>query len=198
MPTARTRRPAKTGRYDHLHPRHRAELHHFLVNVLLGIGIALLGVMWVMSAIVAPVLPTSIPVHFGPDGLPDAYTTNHFWPVTGLPLLATVITLGMVLILLHPKYANVPGSLLIDALPNREKRWMEHIIRATLVPMLTLVNLLLAYLHFGMLDVAVGNREGLDVYILAAIFILLLATAAVYSVASVRITHAVLRQMKRS
>jgi uncharacterized membrane protein len=197
MSTARTHRTPKTGKYDHLHPRHQAELHHFLVNLLLGIGIALLGVMWVMSILVAPVLPDSVPVHFGPDGFPDAYTTNHLWVIIGLPLLASILTLGVLLLLLYPKYANLPGSLLVDILPPRERAWMEHIIRATLVPMLTLVNLLFAYLYFGMLDVAVGNRDALNVGILAAILVLLLVTAAVYSVGSTRITQAIVRSIKR-
>jgi hypothetical protein len=167
------------------------------LNLLIGIAVALLGVAWVTSAAVAPILPDRIPVHFGANGLPGAYTVNHFWPLVGLPLLATVFTLGMFLIYLHPRYANIPGSLLVDVLPDRERRWVEHIIRANLAPVLALVNLLFAYLHFSMLDTAVGNRDSLDVPMLAVILLVLLITGAFYTVASVRITDAIVHEVKR-
>lgn len=195
MPKAR-RNPQRDP--ESLHPKHRSGLHRVLLNLLLGIAAALLGVMWVTSVVVAPVLPNQVPAHFSPDGLPDAYTLNHFWPLVGLPLIATLFTLGLVLLYLYPKYANIPGSLLVALLPKRERAWVEHIIRASLAPLLALTNLFFAYLHFSILDTAVGNRDGLDLPILAAILLFLLITGAFYTLVSVRITNAIVREVRRA
>lgn len=68
-----------------------------------------------------PRLPDRVPLHFGLDGLPDAWGARSFWAWFGLPALAVVMS-GMMFALSaymrrHPRLVNLPGGGRLDELP---------------------------------------------------------------------------------
>ncbi len=195
MPQAR--RKAARARTAPADPLHVGSLHRVLLKLLMVLCWLLVTVAWFTAFTAAPLLPQSVPLHYGPSGVPDAFTTNTGAILYGLPLLSTALALAMVLLYLHPRYSNVPGTLLLDVLPERERRAVEAIVRANLVPAFTLINLLLVYLHFSMIAVALGNRERLDAPTLIALLVLLLLTGAFYIVVSNRMVGAIVRRVRR-
>ena len=83
-----------------------------------------------------PRLPERVPLHFGLDGLPDAWGSRSLWAWFGLPVLATVMS-GMMLALTaymrrHPRLVNLPGGGRLDELPPDRREPIFRVMDAML------------------------------------------------------------------
>ncbi len=143
-------------------------------------------------------LPTRVPTHFGPAGLPDAYAQKTFWTVFLPALTQSGIILLISWVYRHPQYSNIPSSLPLMAVPEPWKTRITMIMRHMLVMVTVLVNLLFAYVALGVLTTAFGLKNGLNNLVIGGLLTFLLFLISVYAVWLYRLSkQAAIDQQKK-
>ncbi|MBI3573254.1 MAG: DUF1648 domain-containing protein [Candidatus Kerfeldbacteria bacterium] len=158
-------------------------------KIFWGLNVLVLALTLVGLALLYSSLPSALPAHFGFKGQVDAWTTDRlsiFLPSA----LQVVFTALFVWLYHHPEYSSIPGSIMLRLLADRRRQLITSILRHVLVITAVVVNLLLAYVTFGGMSVALGLSAGLNLAMLSFLFGLILVIHLVYGVWLYRLTQA--------
>ncbi|MFP2996114.1 DUF1648 domain-containing protein [Spongiivirga sp. MCCC 1A20706] len=135
------------------------------------------GVVLLLALIVLPIvfysqLPEKIPTHFGADGTADNYgSKDSIW---FLPVIGTILFVGMFILNKHPHIFNYPTRITVDN-AKRQYKNATKLIRF----LNTTVVLVFTYITFSTINIALGKQEGLGTYFLLA-FLALVFVPVVY------------------
>lgn len=135
------------------------------------------GVVLLLALIVLPIvfysqLPEKIPTHFGADGTADNYgSKDSIW---FLPVIGTILFVGMFILNKHPHIFNYPTRITVDN-AKRQYKNATKLIRF----LNTTVVLVFTYITFSTINITLGKQEGLGTYFLLA-FLALVFVPVVY------------------
>lgn len=159
--------------------------------VLAGVTI---GLTWLTLIWFYPSLPAAIPTHFSVTGQPDVFTSRTWWTVFFPGLLQLILSLGLGLLYWKPRYANIPGTLLLDLFDEPTKAAVIRLIHHSLVITMVLMNLIFAYLALSMVMVAFGVGATLNGWLVGGLVVLLVLVNIVYAVWTYRLTQTYIRR----
>ncbi len=142
-------------------------------------------------------LPDRIQTHFGLSGIPDAFNDKSVGAFFLPFFIGAVLTVGLSALYRHPRYTNIPGTLLLDLLKPDGRKQVVWMIRHRLVLTMVFVNALVAYLTIATVQTALGFTTGLNPWIMFGLIGLLLLETLVYSIASVVWTRRLIKEQGR-
>lgn len=175
----------------------RTAIHHlhagWRINdgTFISLSIATIVLTWTLLMVAYPILPSTIPTHYGFSGLPDAQTTKSWWSVFFPAVLQVVLTGLTWWLSRHPEYSNLPSSLPLRVVPEPTQTKIRRIIAHLLVMTGVLVNLIFANISLGMVRISLGLADRLDSWVVLGFVAFLLFLMVVYSVWMARLTKAI-------
>ncbi len=129
-----------------------------------------------------PLLPTTLPIHFGWDGKPDAYADSKALTVLFPLAIQCLIALLVSWAYRHPNYFNYPTRRRLDTLSLPAQAALRVLARHLLAVVLLVAELLLAHIIEGVILVGLGQVGAPDPSILIFLVGFLLVSITVYSV----------------
>lgn len=100
-------------------------------------------------------LPDKIPTHFGPNGQPDAYGAKR--SIWALPIISLITFLIFIVLNRKPHIFNYPTKI------TEENALTQYQAATRLMRLLnTVITGFMAYITYGMVQTALGNKSGLD------------------------------------
>lgn len=156
-------------------------------RIFAWLGVVLILISWGIALWAWPDLPIRIPTHFGPSGVPDAWSEKNFWSVFLLPIIQVGISALLWWCYRHPQYSNIPSTMVIMALPEPTRSTMFRLIRRMLVITLVLVNLLMAHIVLASVSVAFRVSDRLNPWLMLFFVVILFSILARYTIAMYRI-----------
>ena len=105
---------------------------------------------WVIALYFWPQLPNTIPTHFGFNGLPDAWNQKLIWYVFLIPTIHSIIAGLFIFLYEKPQYSDMPTTLWLTTLNQKQKNHAFALIRTMLVGTSLWIGLLLTYLTLAM------------------------------------------------
>ncbi len=138
---------------------------------------AALGILTMLYVTIKswPLLPQTIPHHFGVSGRPDAWGGK--WTLWLLPGISLVLYVGLTILSRHPHIYNYPWPL-----TEQNAAAQYHIARTLLGALKTEIVVIFAYLQQQTIEVALGKAEGLGIIFLPIFLILIFGTIGIYFV----------------
>ncbi len=122
-----------------------------------------------------PLLPETIPHHFGASGKPDAWGGKGIlWLLPGISL---VLYAGLTILSRYPHIYNYPWPV-----TEQNAAAQYQLARAMLGALKAEIVLIFAYLQQQTIQVALGKAEGLGVAFLPIFLILIFGTIGIYFV----------------
>jgi|GEM_PF-1510251 len=118
----------------------------------LWLNIALLAATWLVSIYAYGNLPQRIPVHFTWDGMPDNWSDKTYYTYFFLPLLGTIIVIGMLVLTKFPEIYNFPQKEQIKTWPAEKKKPIHAILSKMMLVIALLVNLLFFFIQFMIIE----------------------------------------------
>lgn len=126
---------------------------------LTGIALLCLLLMFGLNLYYYDLVPERIPVHFDATGKPDSYGEKiTLWVVFGLSVLLFVI---LTLVGRSPHLANYSVPITTENAPRQYKN-MQQMNRA----LTAVLCLCFAYIHYGIIQTALGQQDGLGLWFL--------------------------------
>lgn len=178
-------------------PHYTLEPVHVPNHVFLTLAWIIAGATLVFAIIQYPLLPNQIADHFGTDGTPDSFAAKSlglfFLPV----IFQFVLTVLFTILYRHPRYANIPGTLILDLLPPEPREQMYWLVQHMLVLTGVLMNALFAYLTIGIATTSLGDAQGLNPAMLYLLVGLLLFVSMAYAIATTKFAHRILREQQQ-
>ena len=120
-----------------------------------AIGWLTLVVLWSLAIFSYAGLPDIIPIHFKYSGQPDNYGSKNL--IFILPILGTILFVGMTVLNKYPHMYNYPGAITIE---NAQKQYTRatRMIRYLKVAIILIFTVLVVFIQ----KTATGKTEGLD------------------------------------
>jgi uncharacterized membrane protein len=122
-----------------------------------------------------PLLPETIPHHFGVSGKPDAWSGK--WILWLLPGISLVLYVGLTILGRYPHVYNY-----LWPITEKNAAAQYHLARTMIVALKAEIILLFAYLQQQTIQVALGKAGGLGVAFLPIFLILIFGTIGFYFV----------------
>jgi uncharacterized membrane protein len=122
-----------------------------------------------------PLLPETIPHHFGVSGKPDAWGGK--WILWFFPGISLVLYIGLTILSRYPHIYNYPWPI-----TEKNAAAQYHLARTMIVALKAEIILLFAYLQQQTIQVALGKAGGLGVAFLPIFLILIFGTIGFYFV----------------
>ena len=141
--------------------------------VLEVIGVVVLLLMWGFVAYYYPNLPARIPTHFGADGQPDGF--GHKSTLWQLAVAATVLYSLMIWVSRYPHWGNYPVKVTEE---NAER--LYRLCACLLREMGLALNVIFAWLVISVCMVATNQMNGLDLWFLPCVLVLVFAPTIYY------------------
>jgi uncharacterized membrane protein len=153
-------------------------------RLVLGINLALLGLLWIYTLVRLPLLPARIPMHYNAAGVVDSWQTSG----AGTWLMPALIALGLNLFIwviavlvrkLPPAMINLPKESQrreFTRLPREERRPVYLMFDSLLFYLMLPMNIMFLLVQYSTFMVGTGRWQTLPRYswlCMAAIFILL-------------------------
>jgi len=101
-------------------------------------------------------LPDIIPTHFNFEGQPDSWGNKSFLTLFFAPVLQVFMTALFAFIYIKPQYMNMPTTLFLTTLPEKQKLRALGLMRNVAVVTLIWVNILFTYVSYMIVS---GARE---------------------------------------
>lgn len=120
-----------------------------------------------------PLLPETIPHHFGVSGKPDAWGGK--WILWLLPGISLVLYVGLTILSRYPHIYNYPWLI-----TEKNAAAQYHLARTMIGALKAEIVLIFAYLQWQTIQVALGKAEGLGIAFLPAFLLLVFGTIGVY------------------
>ncbi|MGH7596447.1 MAG: DUF1648 domain-containing protein [bacterium] len=122
-----------------------------------------------------PLLPETIPHHFGVSGKPDAWGGKGIlWLLPGISLMLYV---GLTILRRYPHIYNYPWPI-----TEQNAATQYHLARTMIGAFKAEIVLIFVYLQWQTIQVALGKAEGLGVAFLPIFLILIFGTIGIYFV----------------
>jgi uncharacterized membrane protein len=122
-----------------------------------------------------PLLPETIPHHFGASGKPDAWGSK--WTLWLLPGISLVLYIGLTVLSRYPHIYNYPWPI-----TEKNAAAQYHLARTLIAALKAEIVLIFAYLLQQAIQVALGKAEGLGIAFLPIFLILIFGTIGIYFV----------------
>ena len=118
-------------------------------------------------------LPDSIPTHFNAKGEPDGFSQKHMaWL---MPTVAFVTYISLVVVKRFPRFLSSPVKI------TKENANVQRRIGVNLVTALNIIIvMILFYISYSTIEIALGNKADLGVYFLPVMIIALLVPTGLY------------------
>jgi uncharacterized membrane protein len=136
--------------------------HLIIYSATLGVIIASL----IMSVWLFRELPSTIPVHFGLSGYPDAWATKNILYVFMIPVLNLLMYFVFIAIYRHPQYTSWPTTLILMTVEERKREKIFKVLRSMTTWILLLVTLIFGYLQYTIIATANGRAQGVINYVM--------------------------------
>ena len=123
------------------------------------IGLLLLIATWILSVMSFSELPETIPIHYNSAGEADSFGEKTY--IFTLPIIATVLYIGMSILNKHPHVFNYPTKI-------TEKNALAQYTTATrIIRLLKLIIILVfGFILFKTIQNATGHTDGLGTWFL--------------------------------
>jgi uncharacterized membrane protein len=138
---------------------------------------AALGILTMLYVTIKswPLLPETIPHHFGASGKPDAWGGK--WTLWLLPGTSLVLYVGLTILSQYPHIYNYPWPI-----TEQNAAAQYHLARTMLGALKAEIVLIFAYLQQQTIQVALGKAEGLGIAFLPIFLVLIFGTIGIYFV----------------
>jgi len=124
---------------------------------LAWIHIALLIWIWWVPLSAYDQLPDQVPVHFDGKGNPNRFAAKSGWELWSLPIVATLLGIGVFVLLRFPQACNYPRKDEVKALPPELREQVYAILREMMMAVFVCVDLLFLFIIKG---IVAGARTG--------------------------------------
>ena len=123
------------------------------------IGWITLALLWIMTILDYSNLPDSIPIHFNASGQADDFGSKRY--IFTLPIIGTVIFLGITILNKFPHIFNYPSTITKDNAEKQYKNAFRMMIYLKFVIVFTFI-----IIQYKTIQTAFGNSQGLGVWFL--------------------------------
>jgi uncharacterized membrane protein len=123
------------------------------------IGWITLALQWIMTILNYSNLPDTIPIHFNASGQADDFGSK--WYIFTLPIIGTVIFLGITILNKFPHIFNYPSTITKDNAEKQYKNALRMMIYLKFVIVFTFI-----IIQYKTIQTAFGNSQGLGVWFL--------------------------------
>lgn len=124
------------------------------------ISLGLIAITLIITVYGWYVLPDIVPTHFGFSGQPDAWGHKSLFNIFFAPALQILITSLFVFLYFKPQYTNLPTTMFIMTLPEKQKEKSIELIRNVTVMTVLWINILFAYVALMIIEGAYSNDLG--------------------------------------
>lgn len=166
-------------------------------KITFAIATILAVASWVIAVYYWDKLPSVIPIHFGISGAADGWADKSIFQVFLLPLLQAMILLLFVFIYYRPQYSNIPTTMWLAALDDKNKARAYELIRTLHAGVLLIVGTMFTYLTYSMNASALVKGRGLSSPFLFLIIGLMLIWIVYWTVRVYRATKAAITSIKK-
>lgn len=136
--------------------------------------------IWMLTLLNYNSLPDIIPVHFNGAGAPDSFDTKQ--NILALPVILTLMFLGMSVLNLFPHIFNYPAKV------TKENALKQYINATRLIRYLKLsIVILFGFIVYATIQTAKGQADGLGYWFLPTTLLLTFGPLAWFIVKSFRI-----------
>lgn len=134
-------------------------------------------VLWMLTISNYSNLPETIPTHFNGMGVADGFGSKRV--ILGLPIISTVLFLGLTILNRFPHIFNYPTAI------NKENASVQYAMVTKLIRTLKLAMVVIfGFITFQIIQNAAGAADGLGVWFLPASLVLIFIPLIVYFVKS--------------
>ena len=123
------------------------------------IGWITLALQWILTILNYSNLPDSIPIHFNASGQADDFGAKMY--IFTLPIIGTVIFLGITILNKFPHIFNYPTAITKDNAEKQYKNAFRMMIYLKFVIVFTFI-----IIQYKTIQTAFGNSQGLGVWFL--------------------------------
>ena len=123
------------------------------------IGWITLALQWIMTILNYSNLPDTIPIHFNASGQADDFGSKGY--IFTLPIIGTVIFLGITILNKFPHIFNYPTAITKDNAEKQYKNAFRMMIYLKFVIVFTFI-----IIQYKTIQTAFGNSQGLGVWFL--------------------------------
>jgi len=127
------------------------------------------------------VLPTTLPIHFGPSGTPDAFSDNKILTLTFPVLLQFLLTFMISWSYRHPRLFHFPSRRRLESFPLNVQAMLLTLARHLLAMTLLLSTLIMSYISLGTVLIGLDMAEDLNPMIMMFLIIFLLLVVGAYT-----------------
>lgn len=119
------------------------------------------------------ILPSAVPTHFGPSGLPDAWGSKT--SLTMLPVVSVILYITITLLSKFPNLYNYPCRI-----TEQNHIIQYYLARAMLAWIKTEMIWMFAWINYQTIQVALGMGRGLGVVFMPATILVMVGTVGIY------------------
>jgi uncharacterized membrane protein len=143
---------------------------NILIEILSAINLIILIILpcWYFAE-----LPDTIPIHYGADGKADGYGTKY--TIFLLPLIGTVIFIGLTILNRYPHLFNYPHTITAD---NKEKSYRTA--QAMISTLKLLITLIFLYILYRTILITSESAVGLSALFVPFTFFVITAVVTYY------------------
>jgi len=108
-----------------------------------------------------PMLPESLPYHFGPSGSPDDWREKGFVTLGMIPLIHAGLLLLFTLLIPHPEWSNLPSKKRFKELGPVTQRRVAWVLQGMLASIAGLLSITFSVLSFSVVRIGLGQADAL-------------------------------------
>jgi len=128
-------------------------------------------------------LPSIIPTHFGISGQPDAWGNKSLFNIFFAPAIQIIMMMLFVFLYIKPQYTNLPTTMFIMTLPEKQKERSVGLIRNVTVITTLWINVLFTYVSAMIIAGSYSNDlgyAGWGLLVLVVVFVVWLIWYNIY------------------
>jgi uncharacterized membrane protein len=126
------------------------------------LAVAMLLLLWLMTAVVYPLLPERVPAHFGPDGQVTRWEyRSAFWLLPVVASLLVIMTFGLTrLAYRHHDLLNLPNKEQFLKLPAAAQQQVLLRVDAHLAGFTTVLLAMFSWIQWDIYQIAIAASTG--------------------------------------
>lgn len=127
-------------------------------------------------------LPNTIPTHFNFSGQPDAWGDKSVFTIFFVPTLQIILTALFVFLYFKPQFTNMPTTLFVVSLPEKQKKRSLELIRNVTVITSIWINTLFTFLALMIIHGSQEQQLGYEKWTLVSLVTVLLIWLICYNI----------------
>ncbi len=156
-------------------PKTKMEVLHDAASIVILIG-TFVYLYWVW-----PTISDNVPIHFNASGEADRWGSKGLLIV--LPIINVILYAGFAILSKYPHVYNYVREITEE---NAHRQYLNARMLMSWIKLETVA--LFGYVEWGMIQAASGNEDGLGLWFVPVVIILVLSTVLFYAVRSWRMT----------